>query len=281
MSWLIGMFTFIYFIAPAGGLQVSPLLSDWLKPAKTLLLLNFLSSITLLMLTSSDMTESWKSSELLRAIGATSVGHIFCFKLAILGILLIAANMPGLHPKKFLLIFCFTLILPLFSSLSGHAGAEPGQFQLRILIDWIHSVAVGVWTGGLWALYIWLGKFVCVSGLTQKSVYRVVSTFSHFALVSTAMIFVTGIAMAYYARIPVFHPWSSPYGALVLFKIGLFSAALCAAAINQFIHLKNALATDQTIFANGIRREVRIELAFILAIFAAAGFLVRTSLPVP
>jgi putative copper export protein len=182
------------------------------------------------------------------------------------------------HSVAFL-IFGLTLLLPFFSIFTGHAGVQNDHLLIRVTADWCHSVAVGVWTGGLWMLHVWLGKRLSVAKLGPEVSLRVVTRFSHFAIVSTFVIAVSGLAMAYLAGVSLFQPWSSTYGQWILAKVFFFVAALLAASVNQFVYLRRWTPENDLKFSRGVRREVLLELIFLSVVFVLAGFLARTALP--
>jgi putative copper export protein len=109
---------------------------------------------------------------------------------------------------------------------------------------------------------------------------HVVRRFSHFALTSTFVIAVTGIVMVYFAGVSLVRPWGAVYGQIALGKVFFFCAALGAAAVNQFLHLRNWNSENDRQTTMRLRREVSIELVLIVIVFGLAGFLTRTSLPI-
>jgi putative copper export protein len=252
---------------------------DRLKKIRILLVLTFISSFSWLLFTSSDMAESWRLPDLWNAISQTSFGHMWCLRLILILILTFFIRFTRGYRMVASLFFIFALLLPMISALTGHAGAQKHALLLYVAIDWSHSIAVGIWGGGLWFLYCWLGKRLTVTRITPDISFRVVKRFSHSAIASTGIIAFSGVAMAYMAGVSWRHPWSTTYGTLILGKVFFFSAALLAAAINQFIHLRKWSPENELEFAKSVRREVRFELIFVLFVFFLAGFLARTPMP--
>ena len=278
-NWLIGVTVFCCFILTAGGQESQALLADWPNRIRRLIGFTFLSSLTWTLFTSSDMAQSWSPSDLWLALTHTNFGHLWCWRLGLLVVLFLVA--PRLNRSRALTLgfLVLVLLLPVFSALSGHAGAQKQYVFFRVLIDWGHSLAVGVWSGGLWTLYIWLGKRLSIKQILPEISYRVVKRFSHFAMVSTAIITLSGLLMAYLAGVSLLHPWTTSYGLLIVGKVFFFAAALLVAAMNQFIHLRMWAPEREPAFAMAIWREVRMELVFLLFVFVLAGFLARTSMP--
>ncbi len=279
-SFLIGVVVFHTLISKAGGPESASLSLNWPRRVATLIFLTFLSSLTWMLFTANDMVESWQPNDLWVAMSQTRFGHTWCFRLVLLFLLFIGIRFVKKSRMRTLGFMCLTLLVPIFSSLSGHAGANEKQLFLHVAIDWGHSVAVGIWTGGLWALRAWLGNRIASNHFGIESGRLVVKRFSEFAMASTAVIMVTGIVMTYFAGVSFRHPWETNYGALVLGKLLLFCAALVAAAINQFLHLRKWDIENDRRATLSVRREVTLELVFIVIIFGVAGFLTRAALPV-
>jgi putative copper export protein len=229
-----------------------------------------------LVLVAADMAESWNLSDLMMVATSTSFGHLSACKLAVvLAVLLLAFSN---------LLFRFwwvALALPLCFSLSGHAGAEKAGAFTSVAIDAVHLLTVSIWTGGLVSLLLWLRarlRGTDASAYPNASIL-VVTRFSHFAMVSTALIGVTGVIMALRFGVSLTSPWASDYGKLVLVKIALFTAALGAASINQFIHMKGWGAERETQFTRSVYREIHFELVAVWVVFFVVGFLTRMPPP--
>lgn len=278
-SFVVGGMIFHCFIS-----SISPesrkVWPDLPKKIRVLLALTFISSSSWLLFTASDMAESWRLTDLRTAITCTSFGHMWCLRLVL--ILLLFFFVPYVNRNRIAayVFSIFVLLLPIISGLTGHAGAQKHALVFHVAIDWSHSVAVSIWSGGLWFLYCWLGKRLAVKQINPEITFRVVKRFSHFAIVSTGIIAFSGVAMAYMAGVSWHHPWSTTYGTLVLAKIFFFSAALLAAAINQFVHLRKWSPENDFEFSKGVRREVGLELIFVLFVFFLAGFLTRVPMPI-
>ena len=278
-SWLVGALVFYCLIAKAGGSEPESLLLNWPRRIALLVGLTFLSSLAWMLLTANDMAESWELSDLWIAMSQTRFGHVWCIRLALLFLLFIGIRYAFKTSARTLVFLCLTLLIPLFSSLTGHAGASESRVVLHVAVDWSHSIAVAVWTGGLWALRNWLGQRLALGKVGSECGRLVVHRFSQFAIGSTIVIAVTGIFMTNSAGVSFLQPWQTKYGLLVLGKLLFFCVALGAAAINQFLHLRNWNLGNDRQATLSVRREVTIELIFVLVIFGLAGFLTRAPLP--
>jgi putative copper export protein len=85
--------------------------------------------------------------------------------------------------------------------------------------------------------------------------------------------------MVYLAGVSFLRPWTTTYGLLIVGKVAFFTAALLAAGVNQFIHLRTWAPEKELAFVKAVRREVRGELVFLLFVFVLVGFLARTPMP--
>ena len=277
-AWLIGAIVFHCLIVKAGGPEAEALIPDWPRKAAFLAALTFFSSFLWMLLTASDMAESWKPADLWIAISQTQFGHIWCLRLVLLLLIFILARF--IRPPRKAIFSGLAVLLPLASALTGHAGASEIRLALHLGVDWSHSIAVAVWTGGLWTLRAWLGQRLSLNALGSQTGVRVVRRFSHFAVTSTFVIAITGIVMAYFAGVSLVQPWEKIYGQIALAKLLFFCAALGAAAVNQFFHLRTWNSENDRQTTMRLRREVSIELVLIVIVFGLAGFLTRTSLPI-
>jgi putative copper export protein len=275
--WLLGSVLFNYFILPAGGPSALEIDRNRFQ---YLLLPTFISSSAWMIFSAYAMTESWAPDEIWTAMSETKFGHIWCARV----ILIFTALLSFKKVKNFgagpLLLVSFVFALPLFSVLTGHAAAQADRTLLRVLTDFIHSLAVGTWTGGLWALIFWLKRRTLFSDIKPEVSFRLVKRFSHFAIISTGLIGLTGIAMGLLAGISWKEPLATTYGQLMAAKLALFLAVLGIASVNQFTHLGKWAPKDEPKFVLGVLRESRLELVLIFIVFGIAGFLARTAFPI-
>jgi putative copper resistance protein D len=274
---LLGSVVFYAMILPAGGPAAEALEKRKGGVLKILTTLTFMTSLLWMLLSAVNMTESWAPNEIWAAMSGTSFGHFNCIRIAVLFVLMFIAARSASHLAATVTVFILVLSLPVFSALTGHAAAQPDNTFWHVALVVLHSIAVGVWTGGLWRLHQWLGLRLEEGSVDPEMSHSVVHRFSHFAMASTGVIAATGIVMAYWAGVSIFHPLGTDYGKLVVAKVTFFAVTLGAAAINQFVHLRKWEPTREVQFARSIRREVRLELVLVTFVFLIAGFLARTS----
>lgn len=278
--FLIGSLVFSLMIVQAGGEAAIQINSSQAKFVSKLIIAGFLTSAGWLIFSLHDMAESWDLSDLTTAITQTSFSHIWCIKLlAFIALYFVAHYQDKIKFSRNILILSI-LLMPLPYVLTGHAAAQEDYTFIRMSLDWLHSITAGVWTGGLFGLYLWLDKKTKYqSAVSNEISYSVVKRFSHFAMASTGLIGLSGVVTAYLNQVSIFNISQSQYGILIIYKILFFSLALGAAAINQFLHLRKWTPQSEPKFSFALRREVGFELIFVLIIFMIAGFLTRTALP--
>lgn len=276
---LVGSVVFYQLILPAGGELAQHLIPHWKTKIRTLLGLVFFSSLLWMLFSSADMADSWSLTELWTAMSQTSFGHLWCIRILLLLVLFFISRIMFRNRSLALVFSTLILLIPIFSSFTGHAASQEKSYIFRVSVDWLHILAVSVWSGGLLSLYGWLSVRLASEQNELGASYKVVQRFSHFAMVSTAIIFGTGVVMAYLNGFSIFHPLANAYGKLLFAKILVFFVALGTAGINQFIHLKKWDSKNENQFVVNIRREVRFEIMMVLIIVLLTGYLTRTALP--
>jgi putative copper export protein len=270
---LVGSLIFTACIAPASGQSQKLLFQAKRRELQFILTLLLIVSLIWLVFVCAEMAESWNPSDLLSVLTGTYFGHRACLQLLVVLLLTGISSTQRMHQ-----LWWLALVLPLGFSLTGHAGADDTQSLLNLPVDYLHLISVSIWTGGLFALFSWLGLAVKDPSRFGWS-YPVTQRFSHFAMVSTGVIAVTGVILAWRYGVSLTRPWGSDYGLLVLAKTGLFSLALLAAAVNQFLHIRNYRPGSERDFTLKLRREVSLEMTAVILIFGVAGFLTRLSPP--
>jgi putative copper export protein len=278
-SLLLGGAFFCTCIAPAGGVKAMSLLGNWVQKLKVLLALTFVSTLIWLLSLLHDMTESYEPSELWRAAAVTRMGNLGCLKLLALTALFFSCQRLTQNRARSGLLLTFLFFIPLFSVLSGHSASQNDFTLARVLLDWLHSIAIAIWAGGLCMLYSWIGHRLKTNLTAPEIVTKVVTRFSHFAMVVTALIITTGFGLAYLAGVSLLHPWESRYGTLITVKLAFFLFAMAIAASNQFMHIRQFHPDPERKFSLLIRRGILTEFILICFVFGIAGVLARTAMP--
>jgi copper resistance protein D len=155
---------------------------------------------------------------------------------------------------------------------TGHAGATPGGAgQFPLAADAVHLLAAGAWLGSLPPLAMllaagWRQKEPSWTAVTVVAVRR----FSLLGLASIGALLTSGIVNSWHEVGSLDHLVTTPYGQLVLVKLGLFAAMVALAAVNRF-YLTPRLATVGA--ARQLRHNTLAETALGLAAVAVVGLL--------
>jgi copper transport protein len=145
---------------------------------------------------------------------------------------------------------------------AGHAAARGDLAWAKVLAQWIHFAAVGVWLGGLAALVIGIrGK---PSELKAAAVRR----FSAVAAYALAAVAITGLLRAVNEVGSWGDLFTTGYGQLVLIKVALILALATLGAVNRFRNVPRAASS-----LRGLRRVSRGELTLAVAALVAAASL--------
>ncbi len=146
--------------------------------------------------------------------------------------------------------------------IAGHAAARGDLAWAKVVGQWVHFAAAGIWLGGLAALLVGIrGE----PGETKASAVRRFSLVAGFAL---AAVVVTGVIRS----INEIGDWgalfTTGYGIAVLVKSGLILALAGLGAVNRFRHVGEAATS-----LRGLRRISRGELTLAVAAVGAAAVL--------
>ena len=176
---------------------------------------------------------------------------------------------PGFVPATLAAGF---LILPAWS---GHAGAMPGlSGQFDAAADALHLLAAGTWIGGLLPLAMLLAAARAANGASGPGradfAAAAVGRFSLLGMASVAALLATGVINTWYEVGSIDGLIETPYGRLVLVKIGLFAAMVGIATINRF-HLTPRLPAAGAL--RRLQRNCVAETALGLAAVFVVGFL--------
>lgn len=146
--------------------------------------------------------------------------------------------------------------------IAGHAAARGDLAWLKVIGQWVHFAAAGVWLGGLAAL------LVGIRGEPGETKTAAVKRFSLVAGFALAAVVVTGVIRS----IQEIGDWgalfTTAYGIAVLVKAALILALAGLGALNRYRHVPAA----ETSLA-GLRKVSRGELTLAVAAVGAAAVL--------
>jgi putative copper resistance protein D len=160
---------------------------------------------------------------------------------------------------------------------SGHGGATPGNTgTVHTAADILHLIAAAAWIGGLVPLVMLLRLALRTADERWRMVTaHVLRGFSNFAVVSVAIILITGIVNVW-MLVDGIDALTGSYGRLLLLKIALFVGMLGFAAVNRLRLMPGVAAHDAGETEQALRRIARnagAEIALGVAIFIIVGFL--------
>lgn len=201
--------------------------------------------------------------------------------LAVLATALVAWRGPVGRPAQVAAVAAAGVLLT--SSLTSHAAALQSGAYLVVVADWAHFLAVGTWIGGLANLVVVLPALLRAAGPGAAALRAAaIKRFSTLALVSVAVIVVTGTFQAWVEVGSWDGLFQTLYGQSIVVKIVLLLVMLALAGFNLLVARKRlADAARRSQAAAGLVRSfgwaVRGELAVGIVVLLVAGVL--TSAP--
>jgi len=203
------------------------------------------------------------------------VSQVRALLVAVLGAVLVAAALRRGRVPRLFLTAGVLLAAATSGTLAwaGHASAtdEAGVFHRTATAA--HLIFAAAWLGGLVPLALLLGA-TGAGRIALDAVVTTVRRFSLIALLSVALIIVTGVVNAWFLVATWPALLATPYGHLLLVKLALFVPVLVLAAANRrrSARLGRAGADSPTVVRR-LRRQVHGELAFGAAIIVVVGWL--------
>jgi putative copper export protein len=172
------------------------------------------------------------------------------------------------------------LAIPLVASrsLTSHAAAVREATWQIVGADALHLIATALWAGGIMALWRMFRYHANQPRETIASAAAAVQCFSRLALISVALLLLTGVYQCWIHLGTLAALRHTDYGNTLLLKLTLFGAMLSAGAIN-FLSTRRLLAhaAVERLNDSGVRgiaaRRIGIESIFALLIFSATGLL--------
>ena len=157
-----------------------------------------------------------------------------------------------------------------FAFASHAAGLRDLQLT-AIANDLLHTLAAGVWAGGLVALLA-----VVLASRTQPEATRrallanVTRRFSPIAMLATGVLLITGTYTTW-LEVASRDAFATPYGYAVVAKVLIFATLIVVAALNLLWITRRLREVPRA--ASQLRVTVSVEVVLVLAALLAAGFL--------
>lgn len=165
----------------------------------------------------------------------------------------------------------------LSAALSGHAaGADVTGYA--VIIDTLHVIGAGGWLGGLLVLVLAgvARARTAQEGRRGAVVAELVNAFSPMALGFAALTVVTGVLNGLMHVDALAELWSTPYGRVLLIKVGVVAGLACTGAYN-WRYVKPSLGRDEA--TRHFRRSAVAELVIAAIVLAVTAVLVALPLP--
>jgi len=183
--------------------------------------------------------------------------------LAAAGIVLVGVSQPGpARFRAFILVGMGASTAMLAHVSAGHAGAAASWREGKVVLQWAHFMAGGVWLGGLAAL------LVAVRGAPDDEKAAAVRRYSAIAGIALGVVVVTGVVRA----VDTVGAWgrllTTPFGRLVLLKSGCWLILAALGATNRYWSIPAAQRTLRRLRVIG-----GSELAVALGVLVVTGFL--------
>ena len=157
-------------------------------------------------------------------------------------------------------------------SRSSHAAALLEIGGVSMLNDFIHTMAVAVWVGGLFSLALDIPAAIRLLDEWERreALSALIPRFSVVAGLCVAVLALTGIYSAW-TQVTIPEAMATPYGTALIVKVGLVGAMLLAAAVN-LIWVRPRLSGDGRA-AYWLRRLVGVEVVLAVVVLLSVGFL--------
>jgi copper transport protein len=196
----------------------------------------------------------------------TSIGRALLYRAGAVALagnsLLAAARWPASRRRALLLAGTAAAGAMLAHVAAGHAAARGEMAWVKVLAQWVHFAAAGVWLGGLAAL------LAGVRGRPDSVKAAAIRRFSFVAAFALAAVVGTGVVRSVNEVGSWGALFSTGYGVAVLVKAGLILGLAGLGAINRYRNVPRAGTSLE-----GLRRISRGELALAVGAVGTAAVL--------
>src|SRR5262249_43899951 len=238
---LFGLALFPLYNYPSPARELPARFGEWLSISLPLTaLLAFASALAWGLLTVANMAGTLgavaDSDTLLFVLGETTFGRVWAFRLVLFAVLLVLMlGRRGAIRRRGWVVPSISAVLLLTLAFVGHTQARDDRLRiLHMGADGAHLLAAGTWLGGLLALG-YLLMLARQSALEHAADARAALTrFSGLGSIVVAALIGSGLINAWFLVGSVGKLTTTPYGQLLLVKLGLLCGMLALAAMNRF-----------------------------------------------
>ncbi len=130
------------------------------------------------------------------------------------------------------------IFVALTTSLSSHA-ADWGDGRLSVLIDWLHLLAISIWSGGLFTFgFVFCTPVSCPDKMgSMQNLSAIAARFSRMATYCAVVFLGTGLYNAWIQVASLSPLVTTSYGWAFLVKLSLVALVLMNAALNRYYFL--------------------------------------------
>jgi len=186
------------------------------------------------------------------------------------GVVVLGAAAALAQPRVRIVALAAGVVAAISATLVSHAAAS-GELA-QIALDLVHVLSASAWAGGVAAMLA--VTLPSARAFPPLELGRTVTRFSAFAIVTVAVLALTGVVQALLRLAILQDLWETPYGIAVLAKVVLLAVALAFAAFNLLRwgpHLRAARDPDRA--TRWLGRDVRGETVAIALILSATALL--------
>jgi copper transport protein len=166
-------------------------------------------------------------------------------------------------------------------SLGSHASSGAGSVW-AVLGDFIHLCAAGSWAGGLLLLPGWLWRVRRSAEARLSAGPRTLLVVRRFSYLASFSIFVLTLSGVFngLVEIPALADlWNTPYGRVLLVKLGLIALAMDLALLNNRLVHGGSPAAGKPESLTRLNRQVALESGLVLVLMLSVAVLVQTVTP--
>jgi putative copper export protein len=169
-----------------------------------------------------------------------------------------------------------SIVLAVTPALAGHAASSPKFISLMIATDFLHVLGGASWLGSLVAvIVVGLPLSLALGGAERwSSVASLVNSFSPVAMVSVALVVVSGVIASWVHLERLSALWQTTYGQVLLVKLALAVLTLTIGAYN-FRRVQPQLVNE--VGVTRLKRSATLELGFGFLVLLVTGFLTGIS----
>jgi copper transport protein len=158
-------------------------------------------------------------------------------------------------------------------SLSGHSAADAGSSWKSELADWAHLSAACLWIGGLVQLTLLVWPLLPE---LRRSAFL---SFSRLATVCVAVLLAAGVYLSILRLPELSDLWTTGYGQVLLFKIGLVSLAFAWGGLHKLVAVPAVTRDSGGTVLGRLRGSLVGESMVGMAVLLAAAVLVNSKPP--